>query len=452
MSKEKTKKIAIILELFLLGGSLFFIIWNNINTITALGIITIVILIPLFLIRPYYSLLLLIIVRNTTDTYAESTFINFFDVIHLNFSSILGILIILWAIYIFLKEKMNIQKIPLTIPWFLFLIFGLISVSYSVTKVDTLKMLLKLVDFYFIYALAYFYFQKYKSEKKLFFLSVIVAYLIPIILGVFQILTKTGFRGPEQFNRIQSTYSHPNIFSFNLLLLFIILISCKIEIKNKKIEKILSVFLILIPILILYTLTRSAWIGLSILFISLILIYKRKYILKYLLLISFLVFLFIMALNYTSLKYFDWTNITFIARAITSNTFISSWEWRLNTWSEMSAYIYQSPVIGFGLDTYRFLREKQVYSIYEDLYYAHNDYLKFLIELGFIGLLLYLNIIFQTLKKIWTKFKSNQNKKYLLGFIGIGVIYLIAGVDNILMSTSLQWVLWVFIAYLLTED
>ena len=452
MSKGLKKKLILTSELFLFTGTLIFIITNNLSPIIAIGLLVLAILIPLFFLFPYYSLLLLIIVRNATDTYADSTFINFFDTIYLNFSSILGILIIIWVVYIFLKEKIIIKKIPLTTFWSLFLLFSLVSISYSVSRIDSIKMFLKLFDFYLIYLISYFYFTKYKYKKHYFIKALSIAYILPCLLGIYQIIIKTGLSGPEQFNRIYGTYSHPNIFAFNLLLLFTILSISYLYTKNIKKRKLLFLFLVLITILILYTLTRSAWIGLIIFIISLILIYKRRYILKYLILISVLIFIFIILTNYTPLKYFDWTDITFIKRVFISNTFVTSWQWRTNTWSEMSIYIRQSPIIGFGLDTYRFLREKQIYSIYEDPYYAHNDYLKFLIELGIIGLLLYLNLIFQILRKIFIKFKNSQNKKYLIALIGISVIYFLALVDNILMATSLQWVLWIYIAHLLTED
>ena len=452
MSKSLKKKLILISELFLFAGTLIFIITNNLTAVTAIGLLIMAILIPLFIIFPYYSLLLLIIVRNATDTYAESTFINFFDTIHLNFSSILGALIIIWVIYIFLKEKIIIKKIPLIIPWSLFLLFALVSIFYSVSKIDSVRMFLKLFDFYLIYLVSYFYFTKYKHKKSYLIKALFIAYLLPCILGIYQIIIKIGFSGPEQFSRIYGTYSHPNIFSFNLLLLFVIFTIVYLSSKCSRNKKFLLLFLALITLLILYTLTRSTWIALIIFGVSLVLIYRRQYIIKYLLLGSALIFMFIILTNYTPLKYFNWTDITFIKRAFTSNTFVTSWQWRTNTWLEMSAYVYQSPIIGFGLDTYRFLREKQIYSIYEDPYYAHNDYLKFLIELGVIGLLLYLNLIFQTLKRVFIKFKNSQNKKYLVAFIGILIIYLLASVDNILMATSLQWVLWMYIAYLLTED
>jgi len=161
-----------------------------------------------------------------------------------------------------------------------------------------------------------------------------------------------------------------------------------------------------------------------------------------------LIFVFLILNNYTSLKYYDWDNISIIRRVHTSTYLLSSWEWRVKMWQEMVEYIPQSPIIGYGINTYRYLREKQIYNPIESTY-AHNDYLKILIELGIIGLLLYLNLIFQTLKRVWLKYKDKKEAKYLISFLGILILFLIGGVDNILRSTALQWMLWTYMAYLL---
>jgi len=452
MSKSLKKKLILISELFLFTGTLVFIISNNLSLTTAMGLLIIAILIPLFVLFPYYSLLLLIIVRNATDIYTESIFINFFNIIHLNFSSILGILIIVWAIYIFLKEKINLKKIPLSGAWFLFLGLSLISIFYSLNKMDSVRMFLKLLDFYFIYSLAYFYFTKYKSKKNYFLVAVMVAYILPVILGFYQIITKNGFIGPEGFNRIYGSFSHPNIFSFNLFFLFLILVLFYFKPLGKKFKKWNLLALIGVGILIIYTLTRSTWIATVILLICLMWIYYSKKIPLYLFILSLVIFVSFILVNYTSVKYFNWNNINIICRAISPNDYMSSWDWRISTWTQMTKYIYDSPLIGYGLDTYRFLREKQAYSPYETSYYAHNDYLKILIELGILGLLLYLNLIFQTLKKIFDQFQNTKEKRFLISGIGLLLIFLIGAVDNILMATSLQWMIWIYIAHLLSKE
>ncbi len=456
MSNDFNKKVIIILELVLSISALIFISFFNLDLSVALGIIIITILIPLFIVFPYYSLLLLLIVRNSTDLYAENVFIDF-SIVSLNFSSILGIMIILWAIYVILKENINIKKIPLSIPWILFLLCASSSLIYSLDRGSTLKILTKLFDFFFIYIIFYHYFQNAKNKyktRKYFILAVLFSFLIPIIFGLYQFVFQSGYIGPEGLNRVYGTFTHPNIFSFTLLFFFFILVILYTQDfykKRKKESKLMLWFIFITIFTLINTFTRSAWIG-AIAFIFLwILLYKKNKIFTvvyYIFAITFIIFLII---NYTPLKYYNFNNIDFIRRLTTSDTSISSTQWRMLSWKQMSIYVYESPFIGFGLDTYRLLREKQIYSsVYEDPYYAHNDYYQILIELGIIGLFFYCNLLLQTFYKVYKKYIEKKDKVILLSLFGIIIIFSIGFVDNILMSTSLEWLMWAYIAFLLT--
>jgi len=442
------KQIFIAGELIFFITTLVFIIKGNLELLPALGVLILVLLIPFLFIYPFYSLLGLILIRNVTDLYTENIFINILDVIYINFSSLLAGIIIIWGFYIIIKEKINLRKTPLLLAWALFIGFSILSLIYSVDKLESLKIIIRLINFCLLYIIAYYYFTKYKNKKGLYIKTLLIVYLIPVLYGLWQALTQSNFIGFEDYNRLNSTYFHPNAFAFNLFFLFVILFTLILKTKNFPLKKYLKLYLILVFSLILLTLTRSVWIGLGIFILALFLIYGRKYLLKIILVFLVLCFVFLVLNNYTSLKYYNWDNIAIIRRIHTSTYLLSSWEWRVKMWQEMSAYISQSPIIGHGINTYRYLREKQIYNPLESTY-AHNDYLKILIELGIIGLLLYLNLIFQALKKIWQKYKDNQQAKYLISFLGILILFLIGGVDNILRSTALQWMLWTYMAYLL---
>ncbi|MDD3284992.1 MAG: O-antigen ligase family protein [Patescibacteria group bacterium] len=447
------KKFVFIFEAVILLSVLAFIVVKQMDFVSSLGIVIVAMILPMLFIMPYYSLLFLIIVRNTTDLYTESIFISIFDIITLNFSSILGIIIIFWSIFIILKERIIIKKIPLFYPWVLFLIFSAISFVYSVDIFSSIKMFSRILSFFLIYIISYFYFVKYKDKKDYFLKALFVSYLLPCAFGVYQLLTGTGSFGQEGFIRVNGTYYHPNSFAFNLLFVFvvfsIIYFNSKFTEKTLKYKNWLKIYLIMISVLLVATLTRSAWIGFVLFIGSLILIYGRKSIAKFALLIIGVLFMFYVSMNYTPLKYYNFNEISVVRRVTTSAYLLSSWEWRNKVWTEMTSYVYQSPIIGFGLDTFGFLREKQINDVYESTY-AHNDYLKILIELGFVGIFLYLNLIFHTLKNIFKKFLEHKDNKYLISFIGILIIFLISSVDNILTATSLQWVMWSYIAYILS--
>ena len=271
---------------------------------------------------------------------------------------------------------------------------------------------------------------------------------------MYQFIFNKGYVGPEGLNRVYGTFTHPNIFSFTLLFLLFILVILYTQnyYKKRKKENKLILWLIFITIFTLInTFTRSAWLGaLAFIFLWMFL-YKKNKIFSVLYCVSIIAFTLFLVINYTPLKYYDFNNIDFVRRLTTSDTSISSTQWRMLSWRQMSSYVYKSPIIGFGLGTYRLLREKQIYSsVYEYPYYAHNDYYQTLIELGVIGLFFYCNLLLQTFRNIYKKYLQKKDKTILLSLFGIIIIFSIGFVDNILTSTSLQWLIWAYIAFLLT--
>lgn len=442
--------IFVLFEGLLFIATLFFIIFSKIDLISALGLLIICLFIPLFILRPYYGMLFILIVRSATDVYTENIFINVLNIAELNFSSILGILIILWCLFIVFREKINLKKIPLFWAWTLFIVCAGASLIYTVNFSDSIRMLTRLVGVYFLYFVSYFYFTIYKNKKNDLIKVIFLSSILPIIFGIYQIILSRGFVGPENMSRVYGTFAHPNAFAFNLFFFFFVFFIQYIYNKNTRYKKLLSVYLSIVLILILFTLTRSVWIGISVLIGFLLVLYKRDKFSKYILAFFTVLFLFIMLVNYTPLKYYDFNDIKFIRRITTSETTLSSWQWRNKMWQEMTSYIYDSPIIGYGIDSYKTLREKQIKDAYESTY-AHNDYFRLLIELGIIGLLLYINLIIQTLRNIYKKFLQSKNYKYLISFVGILIIFLISSVDNMLDTTSLLWIMWVYIAYLVSD-
>ncbi len=439
--------IFIVFEGILFVSTMFFIIFTKIDLISSLGVLIICLLIPLFILKPYYGMLFILVIRASTDVYTENIFIDILNITQLNFSSILGVLIIIWAIYIILKEKITLRKTPLFWPWTLFILCASCSLIYTVNFSDSIRMLTRLVGVYFLYFVSYFYFSVYKEKKGYLIKTIFISSILPIAFGIYQVLSSRGFIGQENMSRVYGTFAHPNAYAFNLFFFFFVFFIQYQHEQNKNYKKMLFVYLITTLFLMLFTLTRSVWIGASVLIFALLIIYKLKKFPKYILALCTLLFLFVVTVNYTPLKYYDFNDIKFVRRLTTSETTLSSWQWRNKMWQEMTSYIYDSPIIGYGIDSYKTLREKQIKDVYESTY-AHNDYLRLVIELGIIGLILYLNLIIQTLRIILQKFLHSKDKKYLISFIGILIIFMISSVDNILDSTSLLWIMWVYISYL----
>jgi hypothetical protein len=81
----------------------------------------------------------------------------------------------------------------------------------------------------------------------------------------------------------------------------------------------------------------------------------------------------------------------------------------------------RSPIIGYGTGSWKIISlddSVRDSKSNEASYYAHNDFLQFLVELGFIGFIIYASIFIMVLKTIYRKWTGNPILKYLvLSFI-----------------------------------
>lgn len=92
---------------------------------------------------------------------------------------------------------------------------------------------------------------------------------------------------------------------------------------------------------------------------------------------------------------------------------------RLSLWEEAQSLVVSNPVLGSGFDTYKFLNH------FGGLGDTHNYYLKVLVEMGVVGLLLYLLLLANAFRLGHNLFRSAQDP-FLKGF-GLGFAALMVG-------------------------
>ena len=111
----------------------------------------------------------------------------------------------------------------------------------------------------------------------------------------------------------------------------------------------------------------------------------------------------------------------------------SSWE-RTKLWEGTWNMIKEHPVAGFGINTFSDNFPKYKPKDYPDLRYAHNSYLQMWSEIGIIGLLAFLGLIFTTLWVVFRKIK----KKIKTGFLGLVLLGLVSGWISFLIQAALD--------------
>lgn len=285
------------------------------------------------------------------------------------------------------------------------------SVVNSVNPAESLMYLIRLISLLAIYLSIYNIIQVENDALKI-LRAVIYSSIIPVSLGFYQYIVGGGLLSPEfNFNRLNSTFIHPNVYAFYLItILFYIIFLYYLEkyITGESDLRFKIVLSILVLIQLVFTYSRGAWIGVmaGLLVVALFMKETRKWIV-----ISSILFIIVFLpqiLNRTtdlmgpSLKKYS----------------MSSWTYRLELWHALlkNAFIHK-PLLGYGLGQSVFAAKK--YSLFTII--PHNDYLRILIELGVTGLIPFLLFWMYNLWNLFKRFKWEKTypklNTVLLGFL-----------------------------------
>jgi O-antigen ligase len=319
--------------------------------------------------------------------------------------------------------------------WFPFLVLAFAAVMYSPVQLDALRKFLTYLSFF---AMFLFAFVVVRSERDfLYFLKLIIlSSVLPVIYGLFQVVT-----GVDQYadSRIQSTFSHPNIFAFFI----IIIIGVILFLQSTALLKVsgryrLALMLYLLPLLILLisTKTRNAWIGCAILVLVYGIVYDRKA-----LVLLLLAPILALAIPEVADRLNDLSSGNDYLGGPAVN--VNAYTWRKILWESSFSYIWQRPIFGYGLDSFPF---------YSPAFFplertigvpAHNVYIQTIFEMGFVGLvgfsLIFIRSIF-SLGRFW-----RFDKRGVPVVAASMFVYLISCYsDNILEYLNFDWCFWFF--------
>lgn len=371
----------------------------------------------------------LLIARTAFDAWGAVELFNFFG-IAVNFTFLLGMMLIALAAITIFEKRQVIKTIPLLKPWLVFLgIIALLSL-FSISKQASAVEFFRLLSFFSAFVFGYLIFNTPRALTNL-AKAVIFSALIPTVVAWWQLINRTGFYDGERW-RLLGTFVHPNMLAFYLVFAITLSLFVSLNLKKGAVEKIpYGVLVVFFLVPLIFTYTRAAWISLAFILFCLGVFKFRK-----LLLIS-LVGVF-------TLYFFA----PFFQERVSSLTSIGASDssaWRLDLWRDMIVYIKSRPWFGFGPGTASMFIQKNIprFLVATE---PHNDYLKIWLESGIFALLAYLYIYLAYLKKFWIGFKNETRPrlKMLSLFLALFAISLLGAslTDNILKDAVLQWVFW----------
>lgn len=343
--------------------------------------------------------------------------------------------VIALAIYVFSREELQKKKSILTV-WAFFFVTTAYGLLLSPTKVEAVRLILAWLS-----NLAVFYcashFVRSSKDFALLLYVILFSSFVPVTYGGYVILS-SGL-GSIGNLRVQSTFTHPNIFAFYLAFVINIVfyqLKAAHHAARPLVRAFLVLWLIILFAMLVCTQTRSAWLACMLMFLFFGLLLERRYIV-YILLACALALLFDPIRD----RIFD-LNAPEVA---TSQTKLDSFRWRVElwtaglTWMEIKNYLF-----GYGIGA--FSENAPIFFPRGDgiKWDAHNVYVQWFFDVGLVGLIgyvwIHLRLVYVTRRLF--------NVDRALGFILVLTIvsYLMVSFsDNMMFYLAFNWYYWFFL-------
>jgi O-antigen ligase len=409
-------------------------------SIALVGIVLAAVMAAAFLLGMRTGVSVLILIRPLCDRIFDSG--RFDEAVH-GISS--GALINIVVICVMLCNLVRIWRcVPfkLMTMWLPFLLMAFVAVTYSPVQFDGFRKFLTYVTFSGVFM---FSFIVVKSERDvLFFLKLVIfSSVLPALYGLFQTVS-----GIDWFldSRVQSTFSHPNIFAFYILAIIatiFFLLATDRGRMSEHLRVILNVYLVPLVALLIMTKTRSAWVGCFILFLVYGLVYDKRALL--LVLAAPVLALAIPAVSDRLMDLASGNDYNGVVGGVNVN----SYTWRQILWGNSFTYIWQQPILGYGLDSFHFY-SPLFFPLEPRGTFAHNVYVQLLFETGFVGLFSFFWIFWQNFAWLFRYWRFDRRGSTMAAGI-MGTYLIVCFSDNVLEYLSFNWCFWFSFGLILTQ-
>ncbi len=383
-------------------------------------------------------LLLFIILRPTLDYFRETVIFST-ERLTLNLNAVFALLLFFWSLAMLAKYWREIKPAPLRLALPALSVLMLASAFWSVSPFTSLIESVKFLDITALFLFSYVLVKEKKVSLREIIISIIVSAIIPILAGLIQLFTGQGMSTFGLHGRIYGTFGHPNVFAFFLLFLLFLLIQYRKSIFWQKHKSLLCTFYFLLFTLLLMTYTRAAWVGLLV-FLMAIGILKYRKMLAWLISGLVLFYLVFYPLNNFLIQHYNFSlqkELPLLSRTTERSEEADSFEWRKSLVRENIPLIRAKPLLGYGYGTFPLVWEanRSMEHFWDDSAEAHNDYLRLTVEIGILGLLVYLIILGRLLQA-----NIAASNLYLTAWI---VTFIVVSVsDNMLHHTPVMWLMW----------
>lgn len=317
----------------------------------------------------------------TSRVMSETYLLNHFSSFPVSILSLYGaIIIILFLISMLAKNNFTLLM-PEIRYYLLFILISLLSFIPSINHLNSLVFLAKLTSLFAVYALFYNYIRTQGDAIKALNYFVLFS-IFPVLYGFIQYLLGdymvSQVHVGEVFNKMYSTFSHPNQFAFFLSVVFLGIKTISQIRQNATFRY--HILMVMVLLSIILTFSRSVWLTLFfIIVISLVLTKRHRFPIIIILSLIFVISFSLIASRFDELNNPDHKGRT-------------SLDFRVNLSKDLLTKAFpNSPYFGYGIGNAELVADR--YSNYGPVA-AHNDYARLLIESGVVGLVTFCFFLF----------------------------------------------------------
>ena len=340
------------------------------------------------------------------------------------------------------------RKYVITPMSFLVVGFLLLAAFSSLTSFNIPKSVQILV-LYILFAFMYFLIVNNIKTKNQWYNLLIVFVLAGMVVGLIGIYqnyfldsTVQSWVDEEMFENIQtrvySTLDNPNVLGQYLVLAAPVAFAALWSVKGAWNKIVMFIAFAVMCVCLIFTWSRAAWVGIILAVGFYLIIKDRRW--ATLCIVGLLIMPFVLPESILS-------RITSIGNFKDSST-----AYRVSVWIASLRMAKDFWISGIGLGSGAFERVYQNYALNGAGFalHSHNFYIQLVVEMGILGLILFLLIILSTYKQIISiKERNTINKNVTIAMGGALIGYLFQGVaENLWYNYRMVLIFWIYLGIL----
>jgi O-antigen ligase len=272
---------------------------------------------------------------------------------------------------------------PVFAIWGPFLLVAFGSTLYAPDFMAAARLAFVLLSYWAFFAIPFFILRSSLDVSR--FIFVVIGSSIPVTLYAVVDIAR-GLSDLSEF-RLQSTFSHPNIYAFYLVLLMglgLYVSSSRIVRATPRLRILIMLYIPILVVLLMLTKTRSAWGVCGFMFLVYAFKIDRRF------LAGFLLIPVLLVANPSLMdRLTDVTTATEVDSfsQLNESTRLNSYVWRQALWESAIPQVLERPLLGHGLESFKPSTPSFFPLVGLQGIDGHNFYLQTSFEMGLAGIL-----------------------------------------------------------------